>query len=253
VRLSISKKALPDQRFDRETSEFDRSLGFFDATYAFALTLLILNIDLPPAADWQSFGALVDAVSWQLIGFLTSFVVIILFWLSNNGIISRLRTLDSVTIVLNICVLAFVIFIPFTTQAISEPDLTLLPLPTIVYAINVAAAILTQALMYEVAMSRGYGRVDRSPRTRRLEIIDGLANPAVFLFSIPVTLLFGTIAGKLTWALMIPLGILTGRPARRAELADLEAQSSRERAADEQTPGPAPAPPGSAPPDPTGS
>jgi uncharacterized membrane protein len=234
MRLSVSKQpknALPDQRFDRETSEFDRSLGFFDATYAFALTLLILNVDLPKDAAWQSPQALLDSVSWQLIGFLTSFFVIIIFWLSNNSIISRLRTLDSVTIVLNIVVLAFVIFIPFTTQAISDPGLELLPLPTVVYAINVAGAIIVQVIMYEVAMSRGYGRVERSPRTRRLELIDGLTNPAVFLLSIPVTLLVGTVWGKLTWALMIPLGFLTGRPARRAELEDLAAQARRQRAA----------------------
>src|SRR5690606_35604895 len=121
--------------------------------------------------------------------------VIIIFWLSNNSIISRLRTLDSVTIVVNIVVLAFVIFIPFTTQAISDPGLELLPLPTVVYAINVAGAIIVQVLMYEVAMSRGYGRVERSPRTRRPELVDGLPTPAVFLLSIPVTPLVGTVWG----------------------------------------------------------
>ncbi len=111
MRRQLSKQLLPDAKFDRETSEFDRSLGFFDATYAFALTLLILNIDLPPESAWQSVGTLLGAVSWQLIGFLTSFIVIVIFWLSNSGIISRLRTLDRGTILLNIVVLGLIVFI----------------------------------------------------------------------------------------------------------------------------------------------
>ncbi len=222
----LKKSALPDAVFDRETSEFDRSLGFFDATYAFALTLLILNIDLPPQSAWKDLGTLVDAISWQAIGFLISFIVIIIFWLTNSGIISRLRKLDRVTIVLNIVVIGLVIFVPFTTQAISDPDLTNLALPTVVYAVNVAAAIVVQGLMYEVAMARGYGKLERSPRTRLLERIDSLGNPAVFALSIPVALAFGGIAGRLTWLLMIPLGIITGRMSMRAELDDVASSSA---------------------------
>jgi uncharacterized membrane protein len=223
VRRPLPKKVLPSSQFNRESTEFDRSLGFFDATYAFALTLLILNIDLPPESAWQSVSTLLGAVSWQLIGFITSFIVIIIFWLSNSGIISRLKTLDQGTILLNIVVLGLIVFIPFTTQAISDPGLTDLALPTVVYAINVTAAIVVQSIMYERAISKGFGRFPVSPRTRMLERIDSAGNPFVFLLSIPIALAFGGVAGKLTWLLMIPLGIITGRMAAKAELADLEA------------------------------
>lgn len=223
MRRPIPKAVLPSSRFDRETSEFDRSLGFFDATYAFALTLLILNIDLPPESAWQSIGTLAGAISWQAIGFITSFIVIIIFWMSNSGIISRLRTLDSTTIVLNIVVVGLVIFIPFTTQAISDPGLQDLPLPTVVYAINVTAAILVQMLMYERAIAKGFGRYPVSPRTRLLERIDSLGNPVIFMLSIPVSLLFGGVWGKISWLLMIPVGIITGNIAAKSELADLTA------------------------------
>lgn len=223
MRRPLPKKVLPYAMFDRESSEFDRSLGFFDATYAFALTLLILNIDLPPEAAWQSVPTLLAAVSWQAIGFVTSFIVIIIFWLANSGIIGRLRTLDQGTIMLNIVVVGLIVFIPFTTQAISDPGLQDLPLPTVVYAINVAAAIIVQTIMYERAISKGFGRFPVSPRTRKLELIDSLGNPFVFLLSIPISLALGGVAGKISWLLMIPVGIITGRIAAKSELADFEA------------------------------
>lgn len=223
MRRPLPKAVTPDVMFNRDSSEFDRSLGFFDATYAFALTLLILNIDLPPESAWASVPDLLGAISWQLIGFLTSFVVIVIFWLSNSGIISRLRTLDRGTILLNIVVLGLIVFIPFTTQAISDPGLQDLPLPTIVYAVNVSLAIVVQMLMYERAISKGFGRFPISPRTRMLDRLDSLGNPFVFLLSIPVALLFGGVAGKITWLLMIPVGIITGRIAAKSELADIQA------------------------------
>ena len=34
-------------RYSREQSEFDRAVGFIDATFALALTLLITSIDIP--------------------------------------------------------------------------------------------------------------------------------------------------------------------------------------------------------------
>jgi uncharacterized membrane protein len=221
MRLPTVKAAPPDDRFDRETSEFDRSLGFFDAVYAFALTLLILNIDLPKERDWASVGTLVHAIGWQAIGFIISFVVIVDFWLTNSKIISRLRALDTTAVIMNVVVVGLVILIPFTTQAISDPGLENLPLPTVVYACNVAAAILMQTAMYELALARGLGRYVRSASTRRWEIIDSLSNPVVFLVSIPVTLLFGGIPGKITWWAMLILGPITGRLTQRARRADL--------------------------------
>ena len=222
-------------RFDRESNEFDRSLGFFDATYAFALTLLVVNIDVPAAEKWSDPLTLLASVSSQGTGFVLSFVVIVVFWLSNQAIISRLKVLDRTSIVLNIVVIGFVIFIPFSTQAISDPGLEQLSLPTVLYALNCAAVLAVQTIMYETAMSRGFGKVTRSPRTVLWERIDSLANPGVFLLSIPVALLVGGVAGKITWLLMIPVGVVTGRQASRAELDDLQAMQQPDAAASDQT------------------
>ncbi|MBD8045045.1 DUF1211 domain-containing protein [Arthrobacter sp. Sa2BUA2] len=63
-----------NQLFDRSTVEFGRGISFFDAIYGFAITLLITNIDLPPAAAWASVEDLLNTgLLSQLFGFLLSF------------------------------------------------------------------------------------------------------------------------------------------------------------------------------------
>ncbi len=199
----------------RDSSEYGRSLGFFDAIFGFALTLLIANLDIPPAAAWASVSTLLDAVGSQLVGFLISFVVIVFFWLSNSRLVSRLRGLDSHGVILNIVLAGLVIFIPFTTQGISDPQLTDLALPNILYAINLAAAILVQVVMYQWEVHRGLSLVPQSAVARRAELLDALVNPVILLASIPVALAYGGATAKYVWLLMLVASPLSGMIAAR--------------------------------------
>ena len=41
-------------RYQRDDQEFGRAIGFFDATYALALTLLVTTLDVPdPPSAWD--------------------------------------------------------------------------------------------------------------------------------------------------------------------------------------------------------
>jgi uncharacterized membrane protein len=200
----------------RDSSEFGRSLSFFDAIYGFALTLLIANLDLPPEDAWRSLGALLDAVGSQLLGFVISFVVIVVFWRSNSRLVARLTGLDARGVTLNIVLAGLIILIPFTTQGISDPGISDLALPTILYAINLTAAILVQIVWFDGSIRRGLERVPTSPRVRRAELLDGLINPAVLVASIPVALVWGGSAAKYVWFAMLVLNPLSGFLQRRA-------------------------------------
>ncbi len=207
--------SVADNRYERETAEFGRSLSFFDAVFAFSVTLLIVNLDVPPREAWQSWGTLSDALGGQLQAFAISFLVIVVFWRSNQRLIARMTHLDSATIALNLGTVGIVIFIPFSTQAMGDGPTTDLPLPTIVYAINVAAAILVQLAMWQVALSHGLVRHPPSGRQRIAELLDTLVTPVVFLLSIAVTSWLGSSAGKLSWLSLFVLSPLAGRLIRR--------------------------------------
>lgn len=188
----------------RNRSEFDRGLGFFDAVYGFAITLLIANIDLPPASAWGSVSELLaHGLDAQLLGFIVSFAVIAIFWKANTSLVGRLSGMDGAIITANLVIAGLVVFIPFSTQGISDPEVSALPLPVAVYAVNVTAAILAQAVMFELARARGLVEDDVPRGAIWVTRLDVLAQIAVFIISIPVAYVAGSSWGMLTWAALL--------------------------------------------------
>lgn len=198
--------------YGREGAEFGRGLGFFDAIYGFAITLLIANIELPPAEAWGSLSALLDSgLGPQLLGFVISFVVIAAFWRHNTELISRFSGIDSRLITVNLVSVGLIVLLPFTTQGISEPELADYPLPVALYAANVALAIASQSVMYEVGRAQGLLRAVDPPAVVRADRIDAAAKILVFVVSMPVAYLWGPNWGMLTWLLLIVVGPALGR------------------------------------------
>jgi uncharacterized membrane protein len=195
---------------------FGRNVSYIDAVYGFAATLLIANIDAPPAEAWESLDALVaSGAPTQALGFVLSFTVIAVFWRLNVRLINLMTGLDAVVMTLNLAAAGSVIFIAFTTQGISDPHSTSLALPTVLYAANLALVSLCLTTMYQVARARG---LLRHPISRRQNVADtaaALVTPVVFLASIPIALAWGAIPGRLTWVALIvlspPAGIIAAR------------------------------------------
>jgi len=214
---STHPRAQPGSYFSRSSNEFGRGISFFDAIYGFAATLLIANVDAPPAEAWTSLQALAEsAVAGQALGFALSFTVICVFWRVNVRLIRRLRGLDGITTGINLVAAGLVILIAYTTQGISDPSTADLPLPTAFYAANIALVALCQTVMFELARVRGLERVPTSSRRNLLNTAGALVSPLVFVVSIPIAMTWGATAGKLTWATLLVLGPLVGILTERA-------------------------------------
>lgn len=213
------KSATPRSRSFEATDspEFDRGVSFFDAIYGFAVTLLIANVDAPPAEAWRSLSALAESdVAAQLVGFALSFTVIAVFWRLNVRLVRRLVGLDGPTTALNLVPAALVILIAFTTQGISDPGSAYLALPTAFYALNIALVALAQTVMFQVARARGLEKVPSSPRENVFDLIDSVMVPLVFLLSIPIALYVDADAAKWSWTILLVLGPLSGYWTSRA-------------------------------------
>lgn len=196
---------------------FGREVSFFDAVYGFAATLLISNVDAPSASAWRSLDALVaSGATTQLVGFVLSFTVIAVLWRVNVRLTRRLDGLDSVTVVANLVAAASVVLIAFTTQGISDPASAALPLPTALYAANIALAALCQTAYYQIARARGLERRRTDRRSNLAELAGAAVTPVVFLISIPVAFAVGPAAAKLLWASLLVLSPLVGTIALRA-------------------------------------
>lgn len=206
----------PAAAFDRSSVEFGRGVSFFDAIYGFAITLLITNIDLPPAQAWSSLSALLDSsLIPQVFGFLLSFAVIAVFWRVNYRITAGISLMTPAIMTWNIIAVLFIVLLPFTTQGTSDPGTSHYALPTVLYAANIGLASLAQTAILFSARRQG-----RTPGSRNAsgirQALPHLTVPAVFFASIPVIFLAGPGPGRLVWAALLVLGPLAGRIQVRA-------------------------------------
>ncbi len=190
-------------RFARGTPEFDRALAFFDGTYAVALTLLVTTLDRSdvPGA-WADPAALWAAIGTELAAFFLAFAVVAFYWRANHGFVGRLQQLSGRLITVNLVMLAFVVLLPFSTDALGEHHQ---PLATAVFAGNVAVISSTEAVMSLLAWRDGLMSAPPSPRRLRLELVAQLVPPAVFLASIPVAYLASSAAARLSWLVLVVL------------------------------------------------
>src|ERR1700759_5013114 len=93
--------------------------AFSDAVIAIAITLLVLEIDVPAGADgtlwhdlthqWPSYAAS-----------LVSFFVIGILWTNHHGLFEHLKKVDHGVLYLNLLVLATIAFLPFPTALLAE-------------------------------------------------------------------------------------------------------------------------------------
>lgn len=204
--------------FPRDSIEFGRAVNLVDAIFGFSLTLLVTSLQVPPAAAWVSLPALLDTgLGDQLLAFVISFVVIVGFWVTNHQVIASFRALDAPTMRVCIYLVGLVIFVPFTTKAISDPDPADLPLPTALYAANIVAIVLATVALIWYGRAHGLGGATLPEPGR---IWHGLVVAAVFLISIPIAYRYGPDAAKWSWlslAVINPvIGLANSRRRRTA-------------------------------------
>jgi uncharacterized membrane protein len=199
-------------RYSREEAEFDRAIGFLDATFALALTLLVTTLDVSgSAAPWESLGALDDEFGAQFIAFAISFAVIGHYWLVHHTMVASFTAIDTRVILANLVLIAAVVLIPFATEAVGDPQTENLPLPVAVLAINVAAASALSALVYWLAYRHELLDPPPSVAVMRANLMASLGPAAVFLISIPIAYAISPDAAKLSWLALVVLQPLLGR------------------------------------------
>jgi uncharacterized membrane protein len=87
--------------------------------FAIAITLLVLEIQLPEDAFDDLRGAVLDA--WpSYLAYVTSFLTVGGVWLAHHRLFSHLRFVDSRLMRLNLLVLMVAAFLPFPTGLLAE-------------------------------------------------------------------------------------------------------------------------------------
>lgn len=136
--------ATNQEQSHKDTFQLERIALFSDAIFAIAITLLIIEIKVPEMhADsisdndlWQSLAAMLP----RFIGFLISFFVIGLYWLSHHRMFKYVIHSSQKLLWNNLLFMLPIVVMPFSTSFLSEYYNATLRLPLAVYMITICFA-----------------------------------------------------------------------------------------------------------------
>lgn len=102
----------------KTTFDKARVIGFTDAVFSIALTLLVLEVTIPSyraVTDYGTLGVLRELIP-NFIGLVVSFFVTALYWIANLRITKFISEFDNKLMWLNLFLLLFIVLLPFSTS-----------------------------------------------------------------------------------------------------------------------------------------
>jgi len=171
-----------------DARETGRVEAFSDGVFAIAITLLVLELKVPHQPDGGGSGRLAKALldEWpSYLGFVTSFVTILIMWVSHHRMFSYIRRADPPFLFANGLLLFVVTLVPFPTAVLAEYfETTGAPTAGAFYAGTFVLGAVAYNVLWRVAIGRG-GRLLRSGVSQ--EHIDELT--ASYKVGVPVYLI----------------------------------------------------------------
>src|SRR2546427_9776998 len=93
--------------------------AFSDGVFAFAITLLVLNLRDPATSSLSLFNGLKQA--WpSFFALVTSFVTILIMWMNHHNMFNYIRRIDRRLMLFNGVLLLFVVLTPYTTMLVAD-------------------------------------------------------------------------------------------------------------------------------------
>ena len=192
----------------RGSEEFGRVLSFSDGVIAIAITLLVLNIELPiphsplEAARADIAGMLLG-LSDQLVAFLVSFVILAYSWMGHHRLLSSLERIDGAFIAWNFGYLLLVVLVPLQSQLIGLYNDNAQALA--IYSIGFALLFGWDLLGLRLAWWRQLVSHQPSPQVRRHHTLAKLIPVIVFLLVLPAIAVMGVEPASWLWVAIWPL------------------------------------------------
>lgn len=182
----------------------ERLVFFSDAVFAIAITLLALDIRLPPHEGGMTNAQLRESLIaiWpSYMGYVISFLVIGFVWMAHHRRFRYIIDYDRNLLLLNLVYLMTIAFVPFSTSVISEYGNQT---ATIFYALSIVIVGIASFLLWWYA-SHGNRLVepDLPAGVRRKENLYSLAFIGVFALSIAIAYFIDDNLAKYSWLLLI--------------------------------------------------
>jgi uncharacterized membrane protein len=191
-----------------EGSTLERANAFSDAVFAIAMTLLVLEIHLPDAAEGDLATSVTNLVPAYLT-FVLSFAVVGAVWLSHHRKFRAIAGYDQTLLRLNLLMLLFVASLPLPTALLGRFGDE--PLSVYIYAASISLIGFLMSAMWIYAWHQSLTAASVTVGVFRYVLVQSFPIPGMFLLSIPVAALFGAVAAEVSWGLTLPLSVVITR------------------------------------------
>jgi uncharacterized membrane protein len=195
---------LPRHEDDEAADEgIGRILALSDGVFAIAITLLILEIAVPPATSNDGLPKALLELWPRYLAYVVSFVVIARFWVIHRLAFRLIARDDAVLVSLNLLMLLFVAFLPFPTAVLGEHAGS--PAAAVLYATAVILASIASVAYWWYASGKGsLLRPDVGRARVRALRARGLSGPVFFALTLPIAV-FAPYIAEITWIFVFPL------------------------------------------------
>jgi uncharacterized membrane protein len=163
----------------------DRLLGITDDIFAFAITLLVLDLATPIVLGAVTNISVLKAVESQYLAFLNYFVsfwVIGMHWLGHQRTFRYIKSSNMGLQVLNLAFLFFIVLIPFGTHVLNNYETTQTGIA--IFALLQVAASVMSPIIWRYASSNHLIDERVSGRIRKWLSVRGFVLATIFLISI---------------------------------------------------------------------
>ncbi len=185
----------------REVEETDRLITLSDGVIAIVITLLVLDLTVPPGEPETILADLLLERWHEYVGFALSFLVVGLYWVLHRRTFVHIAVHDRGVVWLNLVFLLFVAFVPFATSVFTDyPN----QVGITFYAGVLALTGFSLAFVWIYAARRSLVADGVTSRAVQLQTARYLASPAVFLASIVLATFDPTLAVA-SWLLLFPI------------------------------------------------
>jgi uncharacterized membrane protein len=187
-RTGLALSAMAERTLTKlEERDLGRIAAFTDGVMAVAITLLVLNLDVPRLGPGQSLGdALVDLLP-SLGAYVLAFALVGRFWVIHHNLFETLRGFDRTLMTLNLLFLALIVLVPFSTDlydAYTDDSLA-----AAVLGGTLGLAAMTHWAMATHTLRRGFIAQEHRSQTEPFASPVGLGFTVVFLLSVPAAFL----------------------------------------------------------------
>jgi TMEM175 potassium channel family protein len=139
--------------------ETARLEAFSDGVFAIAITLLVIEIHAPPAAETHRIGLWAALGSrWpSYLAYVISFVSIGIMWANHHTIFQYIRRTNRTFLLLNVVFLMFISFLPYPTAVLAEylPDPAYRKIGALFYSLTLVGIAINYNLVWRYGVWNG--------------------------------------------------------------------------------------------------